>query len=362
MPAGGNIMAIRKRSTASALVGLMLLAMAGSGLAPANASDDLLCEITGTCPDPNLDPAPVPTASQVVFTRVVEGQVDLAIVDTSSGQVTALDGLNSSAADQDPAVSPDGKLIAFASDRAGDFDLYVAELDQPATTLRRVTSARGDENHPEWSPASGAQRLAYTMLPHKGRDPRHVRIADLTAGTDTPLDLSRYSFSPTWSPAGDRIAVAGSNTHGILVYDLGSTAEPLQLTAGDTSRWDKSPDWSPDGQWIVFGTYRQEFVKGRYVTADWTLMASRPTDSDGDGRGDDLHTVHAGGESYVDLPDWHPDGTTLAFSNANISNGNLSAGKIMRVTVAETQGRLQAGVPEELTSGADDYQPQWRRG
>lgn len=348
-------MAKGRRWALSVVLGLVLMTTAVSGMVPVSASGGLVCEVTDIClrdilRDPDANPAP--TAGQMVFTRTVEGQTDLAVLDTSSGEVRALDALNSPAIDRDPAVSPDGKLIAFASNREGDYDLYVAELDQPATTLRRLTSAHGDENDPAWSPEAGTQRLAYTYVPQRGRDPRHVRIMDLAAGTDAPIDISRYSFGPAWSPTGDRIALAGGGTStgiNILVYTFGSADAPVQLTTGGRDEWEKSPNWSPDGRWIVFSSYRQS-TKGRLVTSDWALAASRPTDSDGDGVGDDLHLVHSAGGSYVDQADWHPDGTALAFST----------GKIIRVTVAEGGNRLQAGTAEDMTAGPSDEQPEWR--
>ncbi len=50
----------------------------------------------------------------------------------------------------DPCWSPDGRLIAFTSTRSGSQDIWVMRAD--GSGLRRVTTARSDENSPTWSP------------------------------------------------------------------------------------------------------------------------------------------------------------------------------------------------------------------
>jgi WD40 repeat protein len=52
--------------------------------------------------------------------------------------------------DLDPAVSPEGKRIAFASDRDGDFEIYLANVSTGA--VQRVTDNAVDDRKPTWSP------------------------------------------------------------------------------------------------------------------------------------------------------------------------------------------------------------------
>lgn len=53
-------------------------------------------------------------------------------------------------ADRHPTWSPDGRQLAFASNRDGDFDLYVMRRD--GSGLRRLTDLPGAEITPAWSP------------------------------------------------------------------------------------------------------------------------------------------------------------------------------------------------------------------
>jgi dipeptidyl aminopeptidase/acylaminoacyl peptidase len=52
--------------------------------------------------------------------------------------------------DVDPVVSPDGKKVAFTSDRDGDFEIYTANVS--TGKLQRLTDNVGDDRYPAWSP------------------------------------------------------------------------------------------------------------------------------------------------------------------------------------------------------------------
>ena len=49
-----------------------------------------------------------------------------------------------------PRVSPDGRRFAYASDISGNFDLYVARIDAPASVIQ-VTTSLQDDIAPSWS-------------------------------------------------------------------------------------------------------------------------------------------------------------------------------------------------------------------
>lgn len=65
----------------------------------------------------------------------------------------------SDAIDWFPAISPDGRRIAFASDREGDQDIYVVNRD--GTELRRMTDHPADDLYPVWA-ADGRQIVFYS--------------------------------------------------------------------------------------------------------------------------------------------------------------------------------------------------------
>ena len=72
------------------------------------------------------------------------------------------------------AVSPDGRWLAYASDRSGDFEVYV----QPLAGGGRVQISVGGGLGPRWSP--DGKRLYYSSSPSSGR--RLINVADLAFG------------------------------------------------------------------------------------------------------------------------------------------------------------------------------------
>ena len=120
-------------------------------------------------------------------------------------------------------VSPDGKRIAYVSDRQsedGDVDLWVADLSpgpRDRVNRTRVARVRGLEGFPSWSP--DATRLAFFAVREGLPSVWVASIDDLAGGADQatvtrprpatqPVLVSRRGGMPAWSPDGRRIAIA----------------------------------------------------------------------------------------------------------------------------------------------------------
>jgi Tol biopolymer transport system component len=101
------------------------------------------------------------------------------------------------AADSSPAVSPDGRFIAFVSDRAGSRNIW--RIDADGGNPVRLTRGQG-EDYPAFTPdgrsvvytSFGSERTSLWRVPFDGGDPRQL--------TDTT------SFMPVVSPDGTRVA------------------------------------------------------------------------------------------------------------------------------------------------------------
>jgi gamma-glutamyltranspeptidase/glutathione hydrolase len=120
-------------------------------------------------------------------------------------------------------VSPDGKRIAYTSDRDsedGDADLWVAELapgPRDRVTRTRLVRVRGVEAFPAWAPDSS--RVAFFAV-REGAGSVWVLSADQPASppaagpgirprpAEPPVLVSRHGGAPSWSPDGKRIAIA----------------------------------------------------------------------------------------------------------------------------------------------------------
>jgi dipeptidyl aminopeptidase/acylaminoacyl peptidase len=155
--------------------------------------------------------------------------------------------------------SPDGKRIAYLADKAGNFDLYVRDIDSPlpvgegsgVRSDRLLFSPGGPAHFVRWSP--DGSHIAITaekewqadgtfIVPLDGSEVQRI------GGTENPIDADQ----PTWSPDGSKIIFA-SNSSGwaqIGVYHLADQSiEWLTTEEGDKF----NPAWSPDGKlqgWI----------------------------------------------------------------------------------------------------------------
>ncbi len=100
-----------------------------------------------------------------------------------------------------PSFAPDGKHIAFVSDRSGAPQIYTLNLDTGHT--RRITFAGVENTTPSWSP--DGKWIAYTARTDNGY--QISKIA--TAGRATPMQLTNYwgsNEAPNWSPDSRQIA------------------------------------------------------------------------------------------------------------------------------------------------------------
>ncbi len=161
-----------------------------------------------------------------------------------------------------PAFSPDGKRVAFSSNRDGNNEIYVMNLD--GSGMRRLTSHPAAEIAPTWNPA-GTQ-IAFTS-DRTGQPQIYVMNAD---GTNVQRLTTGESYADraTWSPPPyNEIAFTARTPAGfdIRAHDL-STGQTRQLTFGEGSN--ESPTYSPSGRHIAFTSTRAGRVQVFTMTRD----------------------------------------------------------------------------------------------
>jgi Tol biopolymer transport system component len=168
----------------------------------------------------------------------------------------------------DPAISPDGKLIAYASDRAkaDNLDIWVQQIDGGAPL--RLTSDASDEYEPFFSP--DGSRIVF----RSDRDGGAIYTIPVLGGE--PRLITKGGRTPRFSPDGTRIVfVSGGHGHGggdhgelFVVPSEGGT--PQKLVPADLGA--ASPVWSPDGKSILFGC-------GTYRIENWAIVPSEPVEA-----------------------------------------------------------------------------------
>jgi Tol biopolymer transport system component/DNA-binding winged helix-turn-helix (wHTH) protein len=159
----------------------------------------------------------------------------------SAAQVTASLGL-----DADPALSPDGRLLAWSSDASGRSEIFVKEVDRGVE--RQVTRDGLQNVEPAWSP--DGRWIAYRSGLRRG-----IWVVAATGGE--PRRIAEFGARPAWSPDGRRIAFGASGTVMAARTQIwsvrpdGTDLRPL-TTAGTPDGVHQMPKWSPDGSRLAF--------------------------------------------------------------------------------------------------------------
>lgn len=148
-----------------------------------------------------------------------------------------------------PVWSPDGRRIAFVSDRNRNREIYVMNAD--GNDHVNLTNDPSEDWTPSWSP--DGQRIAFSSL----RD-GNWEIYAMNANGSNLRRLTQNNaidFSPAWSPDGQRIAFVSGRDGNLEVYVM-ATDGSNQTRFAPHPATDQSPAWSPDGLKLFWESYR----------------------------------------------------------------------------------------------------------
>lgn len=161
-----------------------------------------------------------------------------------TGEPVAITHGPNKALNVEPAISPDGKHIAFSSDRSGKPMIYVMNVD--GSNVKRLTFAGTYNATPAWSP--DGQTLAIGILDVNHFDVFTIKAdgTGLTRLTDAKKANGRpaNNESPSWSPDGTHIAYVSDRIDGKQVYVINADGTNERRVTHDHANWDR-PKWSP---------------------------------------------------------------------------------------------------------------------
>ena len=197
-------------------------------------------------------PSLSPDGKTLVFSMDVEGNQDIYSQRVGGKKSTNLT-VDSKDDDTQPVYSPDGKYIAFRSERKPS-GIYM--MEETSENVRLISEG---SFHPSWSPdgkrivVSERASIHHTLhtVPNSS-----LWTIDIASGSKQPIDTKGDAIMPSWSPNGQRIAywfVREGKPGEIATIPAGG-GEPVAITDDAFSDW--NPVWSPDGKFLYFASDR----------------------------------------------------------------------------------------------------------
>ncbi len=179
-------------------------------------------------------PAWSPVTDSVVVTGLKDGRADLWLVDTGTGEAERL--TDDAWDEKEPCWTPDGRTVTFASDRVapvvlrperlpggfGRYGLYDLDLAERQVRERVVTG--GDVHAPAWSP--DGRKLAF--LSDRGGASDIVLLDTVDGGLTQLTQVLGGVASLSWSRQDDRLVFSAFHRGG---YDVFAVREPVSVDA-----------------------------------------------------------------------------------------------------------------------------------
>jgi tricorn protease len=182
-----------------------------------------------------------PSSRRLAFS--IHGEIFTAPVD--EGDIKQL--TESPARDRNVSYSPDGKMVAYISDRSGREELYVSPADGSGEA-QKLTNIDALKFNYSWSPDS--KEIAFTASDDS------LRTVNVASKQIAVLDTSRFGNigAPAWSPDGKWLAYTRADetrTSDIyLVASSGEEKSPHKVTFDSNN--DTNPEFAPDGRKLFF--------------------------------------------------------------------------------------------------------------
>jgi tricorn protease len=185
---------------------------------------------------------------------VVEARGEIFSVPAVDGPVYNLTK-SSGVAERYPSWSPDGKSMAYWSDRSGEYELTIRDMEKPGQEKKLTSYGPGYRYHLFWSPNS--KMIAFI---DKAME---IFIYDLEKNATLKVDKAHYfyqgslqTFAVSWSSDSRWMAYSrdlDSRVPAIFLYDVKAN-KATQVTSGYYG--DTNPTFDPDGKYLYFETGR----------------------------------------------------------------------------------------------------------
>ena len=250
----------------------------------------------------------------------------------------------------DPALSPDGKLLAYASDRSenGNLDIWVRQIGGGEPI--RLTQDPADEREPAFSPDG-------TLIAFRSeREGGGIYVVSALGGA--ARKIAPEGRRPRFSPDGSQIAYWSGEISGGASFSIhGYCRVFVVASAGGVPRQVRPdflaaayPEWSPDGQHLLFLGNRDEKLPVD-ESIDWWVTPLDQGPAIATGAFKATRTQNLTGPLLVYpwaliAPVWETRRDSLIFSARSGDSRNL-----WRIGISSTTWKV-IGLPERLTSSS----------
>jgi Tol biopolymer transport system component/DNA-binding winged helix-turn-helix (wHTH) protein len=201
----------------------------------------------------DLQPVFFPDGSRIAFQNKIGSNTEICVIDVSGNGLTNL--TQNTARDVCPSISPDGRTVAFATNRDGNtglYHLYTMNID--GSGQQPIPIKEGLVLSPSWSPDGREIVLTKDI---KGNGNAQIFRVDVE---DPPVEdqltfMTRWNGQPVISPDGRRLAFTSSADGNWEIYIMNMDGRgPFRLTRNAAE--DVTPHWSPDSSRIMFSSDR----------------------------------------------------------------------------------------------------------
>lgn len=234
------------------------------------------------------------------------------------------------------SYSPDGKKVLFESDRNGNWDLFILELETGQLTT--IIATLKDERRPSWHP--GGQLILFESIEAEQTE---LQLLDLSSGQTTViLDKKalegNYNFA-RFSPDGKQVAFTlMENENEFQIYTLRLSDKKLSRLSNNSLR-NAYPFWSPNGKELLCFSRKDtnneddEIYRIKLKNNRWTRLTDWPR-----------HNF---------CPSWSNNGKQIALvismedTRPEIFIMNKKGGKLRRITHNEDGDTLPVWSPKD---------------
>jgi TolB protein len=290
-----------------------MIVVAGLLVAPALAIGDHIRELINgkSTPRDVQTPAWSPDGRKLAFVSQRDGNAEIYVMSADGSEQQNL--TRQPASDSHPSWSPNGRKLAFVSRRDGNSEIYVMNAD--GSGLRNLTRTPSADRDPAWSPDGRAIAFVQECMPRPG-DPRwrcgatYLRVVNADGSGLRRLTTHRgHALTPSWSADGKTIRYGG-----YLVYADGSGSKKLHEVRIWTNR-NIALDgvWSPDGQRIAAVSVAHSPIDAQN---NRTKLGLWVTNADGS------NARRVAAKATEGDPAWSPDGRRIAFRGLGIGPVN----------------------------------------